>query len=905
MKKFILFILTIICINNLFSQSISGTINAYTKVNAINGAGSVLTVANPMPFAANDKVLIIQMKGANIITVGGATYGDITTMNGTGTYEFTSILNVVGNDITLDFTLCNTYDVNSAVQLIKVPVYTNPNITGTLTCPNWNGNEGGVLVLYATGNVDFSSNIDVSATGFQGGMVCNSGFGCSSSGTYFSAGTSSASCGGGFKGESVAIPPLGHENSRGKMANGGGGSNNGNNGGGGGGNAGAGGRSGDEYSGCGTTTVWASGGQILSALNDKILTGGGGGGGFADNGQVVTPGGNAGGTVIIVANQITGNGNSIITNGASVTTIANDEGSGGGGAGGSVYLFCNNYTTNLNVTANGGNGGSNNNQIFTSDCHGPGGGGGGGALWVPSAAALANVTLSATGGLAGLVLNPLSSCFNTSWNATAGNAGTSFTNLAPLNVPASSINLGNDTSICVADSFILDPGILSSYLWSTGATIQTIVVSQSGTYWVTAFGCGGQSLTDTINIYVNTSPTITLGNDTTICFYDTISLQPTPSNFPIMVWNTGSNSNTINTTTTGNYWVNVTDGNGCSARDTIFVFKKFVDALLIANNDSLCINQALNLTNLSIGNPTSWTWNFGDGTILNGGNTATHLYNAQGNYVYSLTITDVFGCVDSIKNTVFIENNYSVNFSVSDSVICVGEMIFCYDTLTENALSFEYNFGDQIIELNNSNPIHTYETANVYSLTLTSQFLVCPTQSVTRKIDVGNHPIINLGKDSSFCVGTSSPITLLANVGGASGVYLWNNGSTLPSIPVVEAGEYWCQVTTANNCINSDTVKIFRDCYLNIPNSFTPNGDGDNDYFFPLNLLSSGLNTFRMDIYNRWGEVVFTTSNINSKGWDGKFGGKDQALGVYIYQITAQIKNDMSRNYTGNVTLLR
>jgi gliding motility-associated-like protein len=99
---------------------------------------------------------------------------------------------------------------------------------------------------------------------------------------------------------------------------------------------------------------------------------------------------------------------------------------------------------------------------------------------------------------------------------------------------------------------------------------------------------------------------------------------------------------------------------------------------------------------------------------------------------------------------------------------------------------------------------------------------------------------------------------------------------------------------------------VGRDCYINIPNSFTPaGGDELNKYFMAQDPMFSGATSFKMDIFNRWGENVFTTTNLNSRGWDGKFGGKDQPIGTYVYQINVVFKNAERKTYTGNVTLLR
>ena len=96
-----------------------------------------------------------------------------------------------------------------------------------------------------------------------------------------------------------------------------------------------------------------------------------------------------------------------------------------------------------------------------------------------------------------------------------------------------------------------------------------------------------------------------------------------------------------------------------------------------------------------------------------------------------------------------------------------------------------------------------------------------------------------------------------------------------------------------------------RDCYLNIPNSFSPTGDGLNDYFLPRELLSSGLKSFKMNIYNRWGENIFFTDKVEGRGWDGKYNGVPQPIGSYVYIIEAVFDNGMRKTFKGNVTLIR
>jgi gliding motility-associated-like protein len=884
------------------TTSISGVINAYSPVTAINAGNNVLTISNPGAFAAGDLVLIVQMKGATIDnTTVSALSGTLTGTGIAGVHEFSTIQSVAGNVATLQYSLCNTYDPANLVQLVRVPTYVDALVTAPLTCQAWNGTDGGILVLYATGNVTLNANINCDGLGYLGGAICNGSFGCGSALTYVGA---SVNCGGGGKGEGISLMiPFSFPTNLGRLANGGGGSNNGNNGGAGGGNGGAGGRSGDEYSGCNTTNVWAIGGDASLPANGRILMGGGGGGGFADNGSVATAGGNAGGTVFIVANTFDGNGNTISSKGADVAIIANDEGSGGGGAGGSVYLHCDNFASALTVDLTGGFGGSNFNNVFQSQCHGTGGGGGGGQVWVEGPVMPAAITTVLTGGVAGTVNQPSSVCFGTTYNATAGADGVAYPNLMPINTGGAIVSLGNDTVICSGTGYILNAGVFTSYLWSTGATTASIPVTTSGTYWVQVASCGGGSSADTIVIQINTSPVPNLGADVTICSYDSVVLSP--GVFPATLWSTGAVTSTITTSAAGTYSVLVTDANGCTGTDTKLVTVANLDALMVANAvDSLCISSPFLLGSVSVGVPTTYVWNLGDGTIVNNVANVTHNFANYGNYVYTLWIQNAIGCVDSITDSVYVASSNPIYFRLLDSNICVGEPIYCFDSLTELSSSWVYSFGDNTIARDQNNPIHAYAQAGTYTIDLQSANLVCPATTSSIVVTVENLPAVNIGSDTSYCSGYNSPI-ILSNQSQTGGDYFWNTGGASNTISAATPGAYWLRVVSSNGCVGSDSMVIHEDCYLNIPNAFSPNADGLNDNFIPLDLLSSGLTKFEMQVFNRWGEVIFTTANVASSGWDGKYGGKPQPMGAYVYMIKAVFKDGSSKQFNGNVTLIR
>jgi hypothetical protein len=116
--------------NKLFGQSenISGIVNIYTNVTNI--AGLNISVGSSTGFEACDRVLIIQMKGATIDVTNTASFRQITAYNNAGNYEFANVASVAGNVINLTTPLIQTYTTMGSVQLIRVPVYSYPTITG-------------------------------------------------------------------------------------------------------------------------------------------------------------------------------------------------------------------------------------------------------------------------------------------------------------------------------------------------------------------------------------------------------------------------------------------------------------------------------------------------------------------------------------------------------------------------------------------------------------------------------------------------------------------------------------------------------------------------------------------------------------------------------------------------------
>jgi gliding motility-associated-like protein len=938
----------------LGQTTISGIINQYAKVTYIAGTGDRLRVGANL-FAVNDRVLVIQMKGAAINTANAATYGDVTALNTAGNYEFATVVNVSGDTVVLGSPLCKQYNPDDSVQMVRVPVYRGSvRVTAQLTCPPWGpGGTGGVLALEVEDSLVLDADIDVSEKGFQGAQTFANGFFCNNN-TFFTALATE-----GMKGEGITHYVTNQFYGRAKLANGGGGAAAGNSGAGGGGNYGAGGKGGNQYSGCNNPADYGALGGVALTDPDRIFLGGGGGGPQRDNGSTVFPGGNGGGIVMVKARIIVGNGHNISANGGSVPTIS-DEGTSGGGAGGSIILVCNQYATALQIGAAGGAGGSTQNVLFPGDCHGPAGGGGGGVIRMSVASLPGGVTTNVAGGASGLVLNPASSCYNTSYGAAPGQAGAVFysiedamvpsfglrdtivctntisitldigsgyngiqwstgettpsiqvTSLGTYHVRATSVatgcvisdtvhitkdtmTLGPDTVICADKPLTLAPSLSSPVLsseWQDGSTAPTLTVTSAGKYYVTIQTQSGCTLSDTVLVSVDSIPLL---RDTILCGPESkVSLSMPPGHVSYL-WSTGETSSSITVNTTGTYTVETVTPFGCTFRDTAEVT---VETVSLGNDTLICSNATYTLSPQPVGGFTAYLWQ--DGSMG-----PDFQVDKAGRYY--VTVMTPSGCVLSDTVQVAMDSVPEVRFTVGDSALCEGKhIVFWGDYTREGLTGLTWDFGDGSLIHDTGSVRYLYDLSGTFTVKLTGHYRACPDDSFEREVIIYPYPVLNIGPDTAVCPG-GEPVAVNDQVNGGNGAasWLWSNGETGSGILVTEPGTYYATVTI-NGCSTTDSILVRRSCFIEIPNVFTPDGDGINDYFFPRELLSRAVTSFRMRVYNRWGTLLFETTKTDGRGWDGRFNGEPQPQGVYVYMLEASFANGNSEKYQGNVTLLR
>jgi gliding motility-associated-like protein len=262
---------------------------------------------------------------------------------------------------------------------------------------------------------------------------------------------------------------------------------------------------------------------------------------------------------------------------------------------------------------------------------------------------------------------------------------------------------------------------------------------------------------------------------------------------------------------------------------------------------------------------------------------------------YSLMVIDQIGCVDSVIVTVD---------SIPAPIAPLQDTVLCNLTLQINGvLSYtgsNWTANSPLVNFSNpagQNPTIVADTAGIYSITMTDS--VCSFTETFQLTFVAD-PFTNI-LDTTLCIGETQVLAALVQPQNVN--YLWSTGASTSAISVTETGNYI--VTASNMCgVSIDTATIeFYFCDIEVPNVFTPNNDGSNDYFQLL--FFGGIKTFNCTILNRWGQVIREYDNPAFM-WDGKDESGDDVLeGVYFYIAKAVSNGGNEIMKHGNVTLVR
>ena len=366
-----------------------------------------------------------------------------------------------------------------------------------------------------------------------------------------------------------------------------------------------------------------------------------------------------------------------------------------------------------------------------------------------------------------------------------------------------------------------------------------------------------------------------------------------------------STDDTLMGVSPGQYTVEISTASGC---DTILQFSVFEENFKVSfEADTLvCTGDLISFQNTSDGHFTQFSWDFGDGDTAALQNPVHSYWQSGIKHVRLVGRGDI--CTDTAFKNIAVDTPFTDLQLVKDrDNICTGQSITFNHQADSTMQQVDWYFGDEMrLTALPGSLQKAFDRAGVFPVQLVAQFRACPDVTATDSVTVHPLPFVDLGPDSFICL-HGKPVNLYNHAENIPGSYRfeWSTGASAESIEVRHHGEYSLTLTNVFGCSTSESVMVKKDCYIDIPNAFTPNGDGVNDYFFPRQMLAERLTQFNMRVFNRWGQVVFETKNTDGRGWDGKFNEQQQPQGVYPYLIDVEIAGSIREQYQGNVTLIR
>ena len=478
------------------------------------------------------------------------------------------------------------------------------------------------------------------------------------------------------------------------------------------------------------------------------------------------------------------------------------------------------------------------------------------------------------------------------------------------------VNL-NDQIICEGECLTITAELSGTvaepvfYEWSNGVSGNEpeieVCPDSTTTYVVSVQDSNGDVSTDSLIVTVVPFPEVNLGPDTSLCAGEQLELDAGNIGASFS-WQDGSINQTFLVNTSGEYSVDVSV-EGCSASDTISVDFNALQVDL-GNDTTVCAVDGILLD--AGDDALEYLWQDG---------TTSQFYSPFAPGTYYVTAS-VEGCVASDTITISL-SEIVASFTKTDTVLCEIAPINFSDqsqSSTNSLINWSWDFGDGSSS-GAQNPSYEYGAAGNYSVTLTVADAFNCQDSFTENIQVEVFP----SPEAFFNITPATPVTFQnvqfndESVGATSWNWDLGDGTTSINQNVVHSyespGVYPIELIVENEFC-SDKFRVFlrvgEELIIHVPNSFTPNEDGINDLFGPV--ISGGdIADFEMLIFNRWGELVFETTDINKRWNGGRSTSRPDAAsgyyvpnGVYAWQIT--VKENLStekREIFGTLTLIR
>lgn len=517
----------------------------------------------------------------------------------------------------------------------------------------------------------------------------------------------------------------------------------------------------------------------------------------------------------------------------------------------------------------------------------------------------------------------------------ANNCITTVTDTVDMSSLISITATASPAQICAGETSTLSVtatgGTAGNYLWTPGsATGNTVSVSPTDTtsYVVSAQDAFGCLVTDTVEVAVKPTPVadfsvlpdvVCLGTVNTLTFTGTAGAAATYDwhNFSgaIVQSGTGAGPYNIRFNAAGLYPVQlqVTEDGCVSAIVTHDInVSQPPTASFTVSKTPVCAGETttINFTGNYAGNATP-VWNWGGGVVQSGSGFGPYTVTYQQSGTISLIIQDNL-CADTAVPVIVTAIPMPVADFTTDLTTGCAPADISFTNLSQLADTYEWSLGNGY-QTDDTDPVYSYGTPGIYTITLkaTSQGQCSKSITKTALINILDPPVAAFTatpgenipvefKNGTFVFNNNSQYALDYNWDFGDG-----NFSTLtdPQHKYELPGSYRVTLYAKNEIGCTDSIShawyiVTPDLVLEIPNAFSPNGDGINDRWSIDGLKARPAAT--TEIYNRWGQIVFT--GIGYVPWDGTRGGRLLPEGTYYYVVKTSADE---KPYTGWVALLR
>lgn len=438
-----------------------------------------------------------------------------------------------------------------------------------------------------------------------------------------------------------------------------------------------------------------------------------------------------------------------------------------------------------------------------------------------------------------------------------------------------------DQTICEGATLTITapavPG--ATYMWQDSSTNQSIVADTTATYKVKINGC---LINDSVNVFFTPIPEIDLGEDVILCIGETLQLDATAQNCTF-TWSTGETTPDIivhsDVAMPSTPYIVIADARGCGIyRDTINIgFAGSFHPFSLGPDTLLCPGESVTFHAETPG-ATAYRWS-------NGSRIESATVRSRWDLHVFVTINGICDVLDTVKVRFYALGDVNLG---SDTVVCRGETL----VLTADFGNGTYRWQDTSKQAT----FYVREPGYYYVKAVIGRCV--STDTVRVLFDDTLH--VRLGPDTVLCRGEVYNIY----PAGAGWQYKWQDSTSVPFYRATETGTY--AIVSNNTCGQSiDEVQVtFIECssQVYVPTAFSPNADGQNDYWRVK--YHGSISKFRISVYDRWGERVYYTTDPQV-GWTGKKQNKPLPTGTYAW-VMEYVSGDTNQKITktGSVTII-